>query len=256
MKTKITTTLLLVSLAIATAKQPVFAAQTAKTSEDDLQIEEPVTEPQDLENKEYTLTAGFFHKAFKNIVPAYNAFPLVLKMDTGRHTEADIAADIYTFQGNTTGPGDISVEFKWDFYKTQELNVGTLASLALPTGITAQTDNGFEPAGLLLAELDMGKGWSLSGNAGLACMHDPVAATAYTRWTYSGEAAWKPGSTAFYTAYAGFTPNASNGINIERIFLGAKPRLADNITLNAFLMRGIGAGDVSCSFGAFVTEKF
>jgi hypothetical protein len=243
---------------LLSAAMPAFAKHSADEEGDAYLEEQPVISADQPEQSNYALTTGFFQKEYKDGRPSYNAVPLVFKAKTGANTEAIIGADIYTFQGNNDGANDITLGFNWNFYTYRALTIGAMTALTLPSGILFQSDNGWEPAETIAASYDAGKGWGLYADTGFACMHDQGAQVSYGRWTYSGEASWQmPGALPqLYTAYSGFTPDAYQGMHIDRVYFGARTAVAKDAKLNTYVMRGIGPSDLSFSFGTMLTQKF
>ncbi|MGV8118734.1 MAG: hypothetical protein AB2L14_03115 [Candidatus Xenobiia bacterium LiM19] len=186
-----------------------------------VQSDRPMKRPEDVENQMVIMDFDYYYKSYKDGRNVYNALPLLIRIDTGRNTEARISSDFLAWQDPVIGFNDITVGFKWQFAEKNP-SMALMAACELPTAGAGIGDPGAEPGAMAIIDLKLGKRWDWLINVGAVNNVDGSSFERYWQWNYNTEFDYSLNDKSTLSlALITTCPNAyPDGTNLSRLDLG------------------------------------
>lgn len=182
--------------------------------------------------------------------------PAALRIGTGPDTELRIDSPALFWDSTNRGVAPVNLGTKWNFHKTDDLNVGWIVTLGLPGGSGSFRQDIVVPSMLFMAEVPIAEGWGFNGTVGAALPEDGTG----TRFVQTTAAALVSHSFtdefAAYLELATVGPDTTNGYWEVVTDLGLSYYLNDDVQLDTAIFRGLSGPGLEWGITTGLSMRF
>lgn len=222
-----------------------------------VQNDRPMKKPDDVENNLMIIDYDYYYKSYKDGRNVYNATPVLIRIDTGRNTEARISSDFLAWQDPVVGFNDITVGFKWQLTEKSP-SIALMGACELPTASAGVGDPGAEPGALAIIDFKLGKKWDWLINVGAVNNVDGTSFERYWQWNYNTEFDYAMDDRSTLSlGLITMCPNAyPDGTNCSRLDLGFSHNPRPDIQYYLHIGKGLSPVDRDWVLIAGVSKSF